>query len=380
MSRPSFPPRGSRAPVARPLPVLLVHLAVGLLALSPCLALPAAGQAAPGTLAGMVFDEVSGEPLPGVSVILTDSTGFTPVTTVVTGAQGRFSLPVTPGRYWLIATRTGFAASPPREVVWEAPGGRLDGVLLNIRSMDPGALAVRAEADAARQNAQVLGRVVDRSTGEIVVGAEVVLAGTGLRTLTDQNGMFVFPDVPPGLEILRVQHLAYGEHERELVVEAGTTYRVDGRLAPEAVELEGLEVTVASRSWFRQMDELRLRMRSALGGSYVMADDLERRGYPPLAETLREVPGVNVRRNGFQWQITIPRCASTANSQEPVIYMDGMKVYSPGSGQTMDILQMVSTMDVEAVEVYKGAASLPAEFSGTDAACGAVIIWTKRGG
>lgn len=45
----------------------------------------------------------------------------------------------------------------------------------------------------------------------------------------------------------------------------------------------------------------------------------------------------------------------------------------------MDFTQFVA-MDIEAVEIYRGAGSVPGEFGGGDAACGAVVIWTRRGG
>ena len=37
----------------------------------------------------------------------------------------------------------------------------------------------------------------------------------------------------------------------------------------------------------------------------------------------------------------------------------------------------VLPVEIEGLEVYTGAASLPAEFSGYDARCGAVVITTK---
>ena len=39
--------------------------------------------------------------------------------------------------------------------------------------------------------------------------------------------------------------------------------------------------------------------------------------------------------------------------------------------------EYVLPTEVGGAEVYPGVASLPAEFSGSDAQCGAVVIWTK---
>jgi hypothetical protein len=46
----------------------------------------------------------------------------------------------------------------------------------------------------------------------------------------------------------------------------------------------------------------------------------------------------------------------------------------------MFVLSEVVSMDVEAIEVYKGPASIPAQFIDSDTQCGVILIWTKRGG
>ena len=39
--------------------------------------------------------------------------------------------------------------------------------------------------------------------------------------------------------------------------------------------------------------------------------------------------------------------------------------------------EFVLPVEVAGVEVYQGPAQLPAEFAGSDARCGAVVVWTK---
>ena len=43
--------------------------------------------------------------------------------------------------------------------------------------------------------------------------------------------------------------------------------------------------------------------------------------------------------------------------------------------QTID--ELVPPSDVEGIEVYKGAATIPVELNGTGSACGVVSIWTR---
>lgn len=339
----------------------------------------ALAQESPDTVSGVVFDEITGNPVSDAVITLIDFDEGTTIATVVSDEGGRFILHLTPGHYWLSASHQGFAGSPPREVLWDQDSESVFGLLLNLRTLDQEVLSVHAQADASVDGASVLGRIMDQDSGEPVIGAEVELGTSGLKTTTDRNGVFSFPDVPPGREVLRVVHFAYGEQARMLELGPGMAYQVDGRLSPDPIELEGIEVVATSRTWFQRMDGLRWRMERGWRSDYVLADDLERRGYPPLADALREVPGVRVRGSGLRRTITISRCASPANNGEPVIYLDGVKVHRPGRGEPMHVLWEVASMDLEAIEVYKGAASVPAEFSGSDAACGAVVIWTKRG-
>ena len=55
-----------------------------------------------------------------------------------------------------------------------------------------------------------------------------------------------------------------------------------------------------------------------------------------------------------------------------LIYLDGILVSEGGAAD-----MWVSPVEIGGVEVYKGAASLPAEFSGPNSRCGVVAIWTK---
>ncbi len=344
----------------------------------------APAQERPDTIKGIVFDEVAKTPLSGATVVLLNESEGTPVATARSDATGRYRVPVSSGTYWLVASHPGYASSPPLPVSWgTAAGGagNMDGVLLNLRTLDRQAIEIQARAEADAGPARVLGRVLDGENGRPLVDAEIRLEGSGLTTVTDENGMFALPEVPAGLQVVHVQHLAYGEQTRELVAEAGTAYEIQVHMSPAAMEIEGIEVSVVSQMHFRQLQMLQDRMKRGLGGSFVLAEDLKEQAYPLLPEALRMVPGLTVKRQGAHgWHLTVDRCASKANAQTPVIYVDGVKVYRPSSGDPMSILNEIASTDVEAMEVYKGASSVPPEFSGSDAACGAIVIWTKRGG
>jgi len=334
--------------------------------------LVAQGQETRDTLAGLVFDEVTKAPLENVLVTLTDVESGTTIAEVVSLATGRFAIPVNPGHYWLSASREGYASSPPREVLWDDASESVDAILLSLRTLNDEVLSVHSQADSSSEGARVFGRIFDFDSGRPVFDAEVSFSGSGLTTVTDRNGMFSVDGVSPGTEVLTISHLAYGEQTRVLELEPGTAYRVDGRLSPDPIELEGIVVEATSQSWFRKMDGLRWRMSRGLGGEFLLAEELERRGHPPIADALRTLPGVRVRGSGlFRQTVSLRNCS-------PAIYLDGAIAHKPGSRNPMYVLYEVPPMDVEAIEVYKGPAMLPPEYSGWGAGC-AIAIWTKRG-
>lgn len=332
------------------------------------------------TLTGLVFDEGRGVPLAEVTITLLTGDQLRVVADALTDQWGRFRIAVSAGTYWLVASREGFATSAPQEVRWEEGASGSGQVLLSLRRLDVEVIDVAPLSEGGDEQVRILGRVVDRSNRRPVIDAEVRVAG-GPGTLTDENGMFVLRDITPGRLGLTIRHLAYGEQLREFVAEPGIHYRVAARLTEEAIELEGIEVAVASRSWFRQMDDVRTRMRRGLGGTFLLAEELDRRGHPPVAEALRNVTGLKVRRSLYGWDVQVRGCPKLTGSKQPSVYLDGQRVYAPtGGGGSMDILAQLTTLDVEVIEVYKGAASIPAEFSDLGSDCGVIAIWTKRGG
>ncbi len=62
----------------------------------------------------------------------------------------------------------------------------------------------------------------------------------------------------------------------------------------------------------------------------------------------------------------------------PMVFMDG-RLYKLDEDLG---LNEIDTFDIEALEFYKGTASIPAEFNysnNTEVGCGAIVIWTRRG-
>lgn len=66
----------------------------------------------------------------------------------------------------------------------------------------------------------VAGSIVDQNSGESLVGVEVKIEGTDMKTYTDFDGNFAFKNVKPGEYKLVTNYISYQQKTRELSVSA----------------------------------------------------------------------------------------------------------------------------------------------------------------
>ena len=100
---------------------------------------------------------------------------------------------------------------------------------------------------------KVRGTVTDESTGEALVGANILIDGTDLGAATDENGEYFILNVSPGTYTMRAQLIGYAEDvESDIRVYIDLTTTVDFSTSPEA--LEGAAVDVVARRALVQPD------------------------------------------------------------------------------------------------------------------------------
>ena len=96
------------------------------------------------------------------------------------------------------------------------------------------------------QYGKVMGKVVDKETGEPLIGANVLILGTTLGAATDVNGRYVIQNVPPGTYDIRASYVGYQSVTiRGIRVTAGLTETVNFELPSTAIATE--PVTVVAR-------------------------------------------------------------------------------------------------------------------------------------
>ena len=93
------------------------------------------------------------------------------------------------------------------------------------------------------QDGKVRGKIVDKDSGEPLIGATVTLEGTTLGAATDVNGEYIVLAVGPGVYTIKANYIGYAPYTISNVrVSAAQTTTQDFKLTSSAIQVEGVQV------------------------------------------------------------------------------------------------------------------------------------------
>ncbi|OLD39169.1 MAG: hypothetical protein AUI57_04325 [Candidatus Rokubacteria bacterium 13_1_40CM_2_68_8] len=227
-------------------------------------------------------------------------------------------------------------------------------------------LAVAMGARTGAAQATLRGRVIDSEFGHPLQGAVVRIGRDAPPLTTDTLGSFEAQGLPAGDAELKIQLLGYATGVFRVRLPASGV--VDRVFALDFTGHELPAVVVQARAeqlMLRYVDFERRRQRAL--GAYFRWDELQKRGYSSVGDALRTVRGVRVHCNQetfecFAVMARTPQC-------QPTWWIDGVEVRS--------FHENTPIRDIYGIEIYRGAGEIPGEFSGSDAGCGVIVIWTK---
>jgi hypothetical protein len=320
-----------------------------------------------GSIGGQVLDAATGVSIGNVRVWLVPEAPGEPRTMEADGG-GRFLIcGVEPGGYTLRSVFRGFGDA--QATVSVQPGQHVSRDVLLVF------------ADPERRSGTVKGRVVEGRSGDPLAGASVILNGGEQVRISGDDGSFEFREVLAGAVEIVASLMGFADATGGIVVGGGQTLELEVRLSLQPIELEPI-VVEASRMDLGGGILGDVRRRAQRGwGTVLLREDLESRRAVAtrVTDLLQGFAGVHVQGStarNLAIYLRVPGCG-------PLVYLDGVKV-TRGARATAfsaaEALNQVHPMDIEAIEIYRGPAQTPGEFLDSNAACGVILIWTRRGG
>jgi TonB-linked SusC/RagA family outer membrane protein len=265
-------------------------------------------------------------------------------------------------------------------------GGSMKDRARFLRHLLPCALLLVAGTAAAQGRTAITGQVTDSSAQQPLAGAEVVVVDANGATLrgarTDAAGRYVISNLTAGEQRIRVRFVGYAPKERTVLVRDGSTTAADFALTPRSLQLDQVVITgtggvVQKRAVGNVVETLKA------------TDVLEVAPARTVDQLVgARTPGVIVLpasgQVGTGAQIRIRGASSLSLSNDPIVYIDGVRMNSdPAQGPVQrggggaSRLNDIDPEDIESIEIIKGPAA--ATLYGTEASNGVVQIITKRG-
>ena len=214
--------------------------------------------------------------------------------------------------------------------------------------------------------AAIRGRVIDSEVGDALPGAVVSIRGVSSTFIADSLGSFEVIGLPPGEATVSIEVAGYIPGLFRVHLAAADKVVQDVGLDFSGHRLSSVVVQArAERLMPRYVDFERRRQRGL--GAYFRWDELKQGSYNSVGDALRTVRGVRIRCNQqtyecFAAMVRSPNCL-------PTWWIDGVEVSS--------FHENTPIRDVYGIEIYRGAGEIPGEFSGSNAGCGVIVMWTK---
>lgn len=241
-------------------------------------------------------------------------------------------------------------------------------------------LALPALLHAQGRSATVEGTVRDAASSRPLEAVQVYVIGTSIGAVTNAQGQYrlIVPNVTAEYRTeLRARTIGYTQVTRAANLVPDQVVRVDFNLQQSTLQLDQVVVTGSG-----QATEVK-----KLGNTIAIVRPPEDMPMTDVSNILqgREPGMVGLPSGGLTGEgtkIRIRGNSSLSQSNEPIIFVDGIRINS-GGGQAANGSIGSSRLDdfdpnsIERIEVLKGAAA--ATLYGTEASNGVIQIFTKKG-
>jgi TonB-linked SusC/RagA family outer membrane protein len=250
------------------------------------------------------------------------------------------------------------------------------------------------QADVVAGTGILFGQIRDSVSKAPLAGAAVTVQGMSVQVTATDSGFYVVPHVPAGVRTVVVRMLGFAPAEKVVMVTDSANVETNFMLRMGMSRLQEVVTTATGK-----------QRRLELGNDITNIDAALIVATQPVTNVTQllesRVPGLTVQHTsgapGDPSRLLLRGAASAYRANDPIVIVDGIRVYSARSdtrganlaapetyigGQITGApapspLDEIDPNTIETVEVLKGPSA--ATLYGADAANGVIVITTKRG-
>ena len=242
--------------------------------------------------------------------------------------------------------------------------------------------------------AHVAGTVAEPETGDPVADVWLTLISAQGESVamsrSDDSGKFILTAPAPGPYYVAARRIGYTpDITGPFQLRTGHAVDIEFPISPSAFGLEPITVTGKPAVPFLSTVGFYERQRAGFG-IFLDREAIEKRaGASELGHLLQAIPGVRVDANGLirLRGIGAGPDGTPCHLSPPLVFIDGFRIEPVEMGAGTGLItpnswtRAIHPDHIEAIEVYRTPAEIPAQYNtGGEAACGVILIWTRRGG
>jgi TonB-dependent receptor len=216
----------------------------------------------------------------------------------------------------------------------------------------------------AQGSGTIKGRVVDKTTGEELPGADIVVENTSLGAAADLNGDFIIHFVPTGKWTLKVSYIGYASVTDVVEVGENATVEKNFALSPQAIVGQEVVVTAQARG---QQQAINQQLASNKIANIVSEARIQELPDFNAAQAISRLPGVSTLQSSGEANKVVIRglapqynevavggitLASTGSNQIGATSLPGLTSGTINDDRSVD-LTMVTPYMIKSIEVYK---------------------------
>lgn len=236
--------------------------------------------------------------------------------------------------------------------------------------------AVATPALAQARLASLVGVVRD-TAGAPVSGVEIWLRGSDLYTHTAENGGFRLLDITPGDARLTVRRMGYEPITVDITLSPGIRDTVVISMSMVAASIAGVSVEEERMTRSTKLLKGFWDRRASGFGHFVTREEIDAKQAHNFTDLVRMTPGLNVMTVGGRQTIRFRNTGGRGDCP-PQYWLDGSRIDSAGPDEFVP-------GSIEAVEIYNGISTTPAQFaprvvSFGPKTCGTIVVWSRLPG
>ncbi|MEN8156887.1 MAG: TonB-dependent receptor [Bacteroidota bacterium] len=191
------------------------------------------------------------------------------------------------------------------------------------------------------------GSVTDMTTGETLIGANVVLAGTSIGTIADLEGNYTLRNLPSGTNRIIISYIGYQSDTLTVQIAGNRSSELNISLSPGSVAMEEVVITMQAKGQYAAINQ---QISSSKIKNVVASDKIKEVPDVNAAEAIGRLPGVSIQRSNGEGDRVVIRGLSPKYN---VITVDGVRLPPDGSWDRSTGLSFLSADMLDGIEVSK---------------------------